>query len=142
MAVTLIITIMVVRIPQVIDGPNEDMISAVDILDKENVDKENAKIYSGFDDGGYLEYRGYKAYMDPRMEVFIKANNGKEDIFKEWYNLRNGDIKKRDFLDKYEFDYLVTIESEKLYEPENDKYEMIFEVNDEDREGVRVWKKV
>ena len=143
MAVCLIVTVAVIRIPQVIDGPSESMIEVMDTLDNENMDKKSLKVYTGFDYGGFVEYRGYKPYIDPRMEVFVKANNGKEDIFKEWYDLSNGDIKKQDFLDKYDFDFLITLESEKLYEPETDKYVMILEKKEDcGGDGIRVWKKV
>ena len=143
MAICMIVTVVVIRLPQVIDGPNEKMIAVMDTLDGENLDKKTLKVYTGFDYGGFVEYRGYKPYIDPRMEVFVKANNGKEDIFKEWYDLSNGDIKKRDFLDKYDFDFLITLESEKLYEPESDKYTMILEKKEDDGgSGIRVWKKL
>ena len=69
-------------------------------------DKSQLKIYTGYGDGAYFEYHGYKPYLDPRAEVFLKKNNGKEDILEEWYGLTKGAVNIRDFLDKYDFDYI------------------------------------
>lgn len=145
LAVAMIVTVVVVKIPEIIDGPNEEIISAIDALDVDvdSGDKNNLKIYVSYDDGGFLEYRGYKPYIDPRMEVFLKANNGKEDIFKEFYDLDRGDINKQEFLNKYDFDYLVVWETDKLYTLDDKGYEMIFDKKEnKDITGIRVWKKV
>jgi len=142
LAVCLILVVAIDRVPKMLDGPNETIIAAIDAIDKEvgEDDKKDLKVYAYFDDGGYVEYRGYKSYIDPRMEVFLKSNNGKEDIFKEWYELENGEIKEADFLAKYDFDYLLVEEGKELYDLENEGYEMIFE--DADEKHTRVYKKL
>ena len=123
------------------------------MLDQEvgDIDKKTLDIYTGYNEGGYLEYRGYKPYIDPRMEVFIKSNNGKADIFQEYYEMYNGDMEKDEFLRRYDFDYLVVREGEKLYDLPNSKYEKIYERDDESGEndgekpneidGIRIYKK-
>ena len=150
LAVILIVIITATKIPQIIDGPNDHMISAVDKLDEEvgETDKKSLKIFADYSQGGYLEYRGYKPYIDPRMEVFIKANNGKEDIFKEMYALDRRKMDVDEFLDKYDFDYIVVVEYEEaLYNHDKKGYELIYEiVDDKDKEnniksGVRIYKK-
>lgn len=142
LAVSIIVTITVIETPEVLDGPNKELVKAMDVIDLDvgGKEKDNLKVYAGYDHGGFVEYRGYKAYLDPRMEVFIKANNGKEDIFKEYYDLEHGDISKEDFLNKYDFDYLVVTEPEKLFDLENEKYEIISE--SEDNNKVRVYAKL
>ena len=45
------------------------------------------KLFTGYNDGAYMEYRGYKCYIDPRAEVFLKNNNHVEDIINEYYDL-------------------------------------------------------
>jgi len=142
LAVCLILVVAIDRVPKMLDGPNETIIAAIDAIDKEvgEENKKDLKVYAYFDDGGYVEYRGYKSYIDPRMEVFLKSNNGKEDIFKEWYELENGEIKEADFLAKYDFDYLLVEEGKELYDLENEGYEMIFE--DADEKHTRVYKKL
>ena len=134
MAICTIVATAVILIPDAIDGPSEEMIVMVDKLDENvgNLKKEDLKVYVGYDHGGFLEYRGYKSYIDPRMEVFIKTNNNKEDIFKEWYDLKHGKIKVDDFVKKYDFDYIVAMEHEvNLYNLESGEYELIYDSKDE-----------
>lgn len=93
-----------------------------------NVDVD-AVVYTGYDDGGYLEYLGYKCYLDPRAEVFLKSNNHKEDILEEYYNLQIRELDYEKFLKKYNFDYLIVKESDILYyELEDTDYEKVYEV--------------
>ncbi len=136
MAVCLIIAIAAIAMPQTINGPREELIATVDKLDEDVetggvLNKKELKIYTGYDNGGFLEYRGYKPYIDPRMEVFIKSNNGKEDIFKEFRDMSTGKIKVADFIEKYDFDYMVVMEYEDvLYDLENEEYELIYDSKD------------
>lgn len=92
-------------------------------------DPENTTIYVSFNDGGYVEYRGYKAYIDPRAEVFLKINNKKSDIFKENYELANGQLDTSEFLEKYKFSLLLVSQSDYLYNnlEEIENYFVIFE---------------
>ena len=154
LALVSVVTVAVIRIPNVIDGPNENMIKTMDKIDEDVGDKnkDEIKIYVNYDMGGFVEYRGYKAYIDPRMEVFIKSNNHKEDIFQEYYYFTNSyrnDLSEKEFLEKYDFDYLLVAEDERLYDVETDGYTMLYEKDDENEEegmakgtGIRVWKKV
>ena len=90
---------------------------------------DNLKIYTGYNIGGYLEYYGYKTYLDPRAEVFLKSNNKKADILLEYVNLQVGSLLYQDFLNKYEFDYLV-IEKEdflSIYLQKEKNYELIYD---------------
>ena len=65
-------------------------------------------------DGGYLEWKGFKPYIDPRADVFIKATNNKFDLLDEAFSLNtNANIKR--FIRKYNFDYYIV-------DPEQDKY--------------------
>lgn len=97
-------------------------------LDQNILDK-NIKIYTGYNDGGYLEYRGYRCYIDPRAEVFLKTNNGKEDIMLEYYNLQSALLNYKDFLNKYKFEYVLLANNDimYLYLDELDSYQKIYE---------------
>lgn len=122
---------------------DEALILAVDSMDaslEEGVDKKSLKVYSGYNYGGYAELRGYRTYLDARGEVFLKANNGKEDILYEWIDFSNGKIDKKEFLDKYGFDYLlVEGEDDPFYSLTDDKYTEIFS----DSEAcVKLYKRV
>ncbi len=87
----------------------------IDYLDKHVQNKEEIKVYSNFADGSYLEYRGYYCYMDPRAEIFLKSNNHKEDLYKEYDDLQRLKIDYRDFLKKYQFDYMLIDKEDILY---------------------------
>lgn len=161
MAICLIVTVWV-QIPGMIEGPNKGLIAVADKLDSEvktdeNLSRKDLKIYVDYNQGGFFEYRGYRPYIDPRMEVFIKSNNGKEDIFKEYYDMECGRIKIADFVKKYDFDYMVVMEYEDfLYDLEDKNYELIYETNWDDltdeektvevddenvKSGIRLYKK-
>ena len=119
-------------IPQIPNRPHVALVKAVDQIDALTKDtrKTNLKIYTGYNNGGYLEYRGYKPYLDPRGEVFLKKNNNKADILQEWVDFKNGKITKEDFLTKYSFDFLFVDEEQEpfknLHHPD---YELIYTDN-------------
>ncbi|MBQ1496145.1 MAG: hypothetical protein IIZ40_02170 [Bacilli bacterium] len=97
----------------------------------EDTYKKSNTIYTSLDTGGYLEYLGYKCYIDARAEVFLKDTNHKDDIFLEYYLLQNGMINPKDFLNKYSFDLLV-IDKQKeiLYyklDKDNYSYKMVYQ---------------
>ena len=62
----------------------------VDYLDKNETNKD-VKIYTSYEDGGYLEWRGYKPYIDARGDVFIKGNNKKFELMDEYYKAIKND---------------------------------------------------
>ena len=128
-------------IPRVKDGPADGIIGAMDSIEEKSGGNKDVRVYVGYNNGGYVEYRGYKAYLDPRAEVFLEKNNGKENILKEWEDMTDGKIDLNEFLEKYNFDYLIADEphEENIYNMKNKKYELIYE-NDEEK--IRVFKKV
>lgn len=112
------------------EAPDDALVEVVNILDKEVAleGRKTLKVYTGYNDGGYLEFRGYKPYLDPRAEVFLEVNNKKEDILAEYINLREGRSDKKEFLKKYEFDYLVVRgEYDLFYADEVEGFETIFD---------------
>lgn len=84
----------------------------VDELDKHA--KKGEHIFTGFDEGGYVNFRGYKSYIDSRAEVYLKSNNQKEDIFKEYYDLVKGKLDCHKFVNKYHFKYMVVYKKDLL----------------------------
>jgi hypothetical protein len=91
-----------------LEHPYETM---VDYLDNNEPNKD-VTIFTDYGDGGYLEWRGYKPYIDPRGDVFIKATNKKFDLFQELVDAQQG-IKTEEFINKYNFDYLILQEDDK-----------------------------
>ena len=72
-----------------------------------NDSSEEVVLYANFNDGQYFEFRGFHPYIDGRAELFVKKLNGEFDYFNEYYTLLNAGIYYRDFIDKYDFNYLV-----------------------------------
>lgn len=92
-----------------------------------NEDVSVVKIYTGYNYGGYAEFKGLPSYIDPRAEVFVKKNNRKEDILKEYFELQNGESYYKEILDKYEFTHLIVSKNDILYTylPYDDDYKII-----------------
>ena len=87
-----------------------------------------AKVYVSFNDGGYVSFRGYKPYIDPRAEVYLKRNNHKKDIYKEYYEFETGQIDKDEFIKKYNFDFILLKAGDRLYaEDKIDNYFIIYD---------------
>lgn len=103
--ICIIITVSLFTILNIEFDRSNKLDQIVEYLD--NNKKQGIVLYTEYDDGGYFEYRGYRTYIDPRAEVFLKSNNKKKDIMKEYYNLRAGKLSAKEFLNKYNFDYLI-----------------------------------
>lgn len=109
----------------------------------DNYEKNDIKLYVGYNQGGYTEFRGIKSYIDPRAEVFLKKNNKKEDIFIEYYNVLVGNYDLKKFLKKYNFTHLLIVESENLYDwmKEIDNYKIIYEGKVDNKESYKIYVK-
>ena len=146
--VVLCVTVgLMVYVPgRVENRPSEAMEQALDVIDEGvgNSDKRELRVYAGYNTGGYVEYRGYRAYLDPRGAEFLESVNRKEGILEEWMDLDSGKMMVGDFLAKREFDYLVVgRREEKLYNLDDKKYELIYNGgNLEDGSEIRVYKKL
>lgn len=88
--------------------------SGINLLLKK-YDKKKIKLYVGYDDGGYTEFRGIKSYIDPRAEVFLKSNNGRFDIFDEYLSVYSGDMSPGGLISKYNFTHILVVDSEKFF---------------------------
>ena len=88
---------------------------AMDWLDENGVSKD-AKIFNHFNSGGYIEWRGYKTFIDARPELFEPAITGvDEHYYREYVDTSTGDGSYSDMLDKYSFDFLVVNDDTSLY---------------------------
>lgn len=80
-------------------------IVAADYLDQHK--DEDIVLYTEFNNGAYMEWRGYQVYMDARPELFQKKINNKEDIYSEYCQVAKGSINYEEFLGKYNFTHLI-----------------------------------
>ena len=108
--------------------------------------KEDIRLYVGYNNGGYMEYRGIKAYIDPRAEVFLKKNNKKEDIFNEYYEMdKKEDFDFTRFIDKYKFTHFLVYPDEKIEAyliNYDDKYKLLYEQYENEDLIGRVYKTI
>lgn len=88
---------------------------SIDYLVK-NYDINNMRLYINFDDGSYAVYKEINVNIDPRAEVYLKKNNHKSDIYKEYISLKSNEIDYKDYLDKYKFTHLLIKKDDQLYE--------------------------
>lgn len=89
----------------------DTMDKITDILDNETGE---IVLYSGIDCGPYLEFLGYHPYIDCRIEMFFKSNNGEYDYLSEYIDVCKGKTDYRSFVDKYGFNYLLLVDNEKI----------------------------
>lgn len=85
-------------------------IKAVEYLDEHASD--GTTVYTGFNTGAFLEWSGYKVFIDARPELFMKKINGKEDVIDAFIDQCNDlDLQEyRDFVERYHFDYYLAAE--------------------------------
>ena len=76
-----------------------------DYLDAQ--ESEDMVLYAGFNEGAYLEFRGYKPYLDASAELFMEEKNGQFDYFSEYLYVVGGKSYYKDFLNKYGFTHIV-----------------------------------
>ena len=78
----------------------------VEILQKA-AKEEEIRVMSAFGTGGYLEHAGIKCFVDARIELTSEDVCG-TPVMEEWYRADLCGIGTAEFLDKYQFDYIVT----------------------------------
>jgi hypothetical protein len=97
------------------------------IIDNEDI--SSITIYTGFNEGSLVQFRGLPTYIDPRAEVYFKTHNNKDDIFNEYFELRYGKIYYKDIMEKYNFTHLIVGKRELLdtYLQRDERYNIIYE---------------
>ena len=92
---------------------------------------EPVVLYTNFNDGQYLEYKGFHPYIDGRAELYLWQNNEDYEYIGEYYDLRSAHMYYRDFTDRYMFNYLILGEKNDRYLLESlshdDDFELIYE---------------
>lgn len=111
------------------------------LLEHSSIAKEDIILYIDYNNGGYTEYRGIKSYIDPRAEVFLKANNHEKDIMKEYNRLQRGDLFYEDFMNTYHFTHLLVAKGDFLYPylERDSNYTKIYEEEINDKTSYAVF---
>ena len=106
---------------------------AYDLIDELSLRCESSetKIYTNFNIGAYAEWKGFRAYIDPRAEVFYDGINQKKDVLAEFRDFEDGKISVDTLQNEYGFEYWVV--SEKIAKEQldkSDKYKLILKKGD------------
>lgn len=111
----------------------EQISHPVDIMDYIDANHDNnTVIYAGFNLGGYVEFRGYKTYIDARPEIYSKCINGRKDIYAEWLDVRHGRINYIEWSNRYGFTYFIVDSVEEpllMYLKYSGRYTQVMEEN-------------
>lgn len=90
--------------------------AAMDWLTTNNVSTD-AKIFNHFNSGGYIEWRGYKTFIDARPELFEPAITGvNKHYYQEYVDTSTGKRSYSDMLNEYQFDFLIVNDDTSLYD--------------------------
>jgi hypothetical protein len=106
----------------------KDLNETIDyIIENENI--INIILYTGFNEGSLVQFRGLPTYIDPRAEVYFKKQNKKDDIFNEYIELKYGKVYYKEVMRKYNFTHLIVEKGELLdtYLQKDENYIVIFE---------------
>ena len=88
-----------------------------------NIDLSKHTLFNGFNYGSYLEYRGIKAFMDSRSEVY-ESNYNNTTILEDFTYLGvSGDkqIDYKTFFDKYNITLALINKDDTIYEYQTSK---------------------
>lgn len=79
-------------------------VHAADYLDEYDGD---VVLFAGFNTGAYMEFRGYKIYMDARPELYAPGITQGPDIYGEYLSVLGRETPYADFISKYGFTHLL-----------------------------------
>ena len=134
--------------PSIVENAEKDTSSlpskAMDYLDRyvaaSQVDKSSLRIYNSFNCGGYLEWRGYKVFMDPRPELWEPGITGDErHYYQEFVDFAQDKTPAKDVVGEYDFDFIIAYTSSELnsYLKTSSAYQLATSGS-----GYQVWAKV
>jgi len=97
----------------------------------ENVDYENARIWTHFDWGSYLEFKGIKVFVDSRSGMYTEQENEGCTVLADWYDLIQDGSKYETLFEKYKITHVLMGKNELAYKyiEEDVNYKAIYEDN-------------
>lgn len=103
--------------PELLQQPEDTMstpIEAANYMDAHSDGETN--VFTHFNAGGYLEWRGYKVSMDARPELWNSAiaKNG-QDRYYEYIDMSKENIESNEYMEGKSFDYMIVNTDTTLY---------------------------
>lgn len=100
------------------DAPNTPVLAA-DYMEAASQDNGNREIsvFTHFDAGGYLEWRGFKVSMDARPELWNSLiSKNEEDRYTEYVDMDYGDISPDAYLADKSFVFMIVNDDTDMYD--------------------------
>ena len=107
--------------------------------ENEGISNNKLKIFNSFNNGGLLEFKGFKVTMDPRPELWEPAITKQEThYYQEYVLFQNGEIDIKEYMSKYDWDFYIVRDNSPLEEymtNNSQKYQIAKKCN-----GYKVWE--
>ena len=94
-----------------------------------NIDYKEARIWTQFDFGSYLELHEIPVYLDSRSEVYCEEQNPGCTVLEDWLNVVNGNINYNEIFNKYQITHVLVTNMEliNLYIFDDEDYKLIYQ---------------
>lgn len=103
---------------KLVEEPVDSMstpVAAADYMDSQ-ASEGDVNVFTHFNAGGYLEWRGYKVSMDARPELWNDAiANSGQDRYTEYIDMTREDISSAEYMTGKQFDYMIVNSDTALY---------------------------
>ena len=129
-AITLIAAVAITN-PDEITDTGISPTKATEYLNECN--KDDVVLFTEFNNGAFMSFNGYKIYMEARPELFQKKVNGKEDVYTEYWDVKQGKTDIAQFIEKYNFTHMLVISDGSAlvgYMQANDDYVAVVETDE------------
>lgn len=107
----MMVGIMVLNVPKLESLPEDNKmtpVSSMNYLVKNVYDPANVNVFTFFNSGGYIEWRGFKVNMDPRPELWAPAITKQDfDYYVEYIDMARGNTSFNKYMEKYDFDVYI-----------------------------------
>lgn len=102
---------------QLLEEPVDSMSTPIEAADYMDANSNGeANVFTHFNAGGYLEWRGYKVSMDARPELWDDSvSKSGQDRYHEYIDMTKESISSQEYMAGKEFDYMIVNTDTALY---------------------------
>lgn len=97
----------------------------------ENIDYEDARIWTSFNWGSYLELKGIKVFIDSRSGMYTEQENKGVTVLNDWHQISTDNADYHQVFEKYKITHCLVENSEKLSKKlaNDEDYNIIYQDN-------------